>query len=157
MTDVRRVVEGLRPPSLDELGLVPAFTQAVGRLADDAGLVVTVDVGEDVPSLPAAVEVAAYRIVVEAVTNVVRHAQARTCRVVLAVTPEALALTVVDDGAGLGASGGRGHGLAIMGERAEELGGSLTVTECHPGVCVEARLPRPSGSAAQLGPQAAHE
>ena len=91
--------------------------------------------------LPAAVEVAAYRIVVEAVTNAVRHAGARRCDVSLACTPASLAVTVSDDGSGLRPAGHHGHGLAIMRERAEELGGTVTVTGTGPGVTVEARLP----------------
>jgi signal transduction histidine kinase len=141
VTDVRHVVEGLRPPALDELGLVSACTKAVERLAADAGLVVTVDAPEDLPSLPAAVEVAAYRIVVEAVTNIVRHARAHHCQVVLAVTSAALAVTVTDDGVGLGTSQGNGHGLAIMRERAEELGGEAVVADSSPGLKIYARLP----------------
>ena len=78
VVDVRRLVEGLRPPALDELGLAGACTQAVERLTAEAGLAVSVDAGDDLPALPAAVEVAAYRIVVEAVTNIVRHAMRAT-------------------------------------------------------------------------------
>jgi signal transduction histidine kinase len=69
VVDVRRLVEGLRPPALDELGLSGACAQAVERLTAGADLSASVRVGEDLPTLPAAVEVAAYRIVVEAVTN----------------------------------------------------------------------------------------
>ena len=105
--------------------------------------------GDDLPALPAAVEVAAYRIVVEAVTNTVRHAGARRCQVSMAMaagvaaSPAVLALTVTDDGAGLPAAGhdGPGHGLAIMRERAEELGGAVTITNGSPGVTVRAWLP----------------
>jgi two-component system, NarL family, sensor kinase len=91
--------------------------------------------------LPAAVEVAAYRIVVEAVTNTVRHARARHCQVSMARTPAGLAIEVTDDGTGLAAAGQPGHGLAIMRERAEELGGTVTIRDRSPGVTVQARLP----------------
>ena len=74
VVDVRRLVEGLRPPALDELGLAGACAQAVERLTAGSGLAVSVQASDDLPALPAAVEVAAYRIVVEAVTNTVRHA-----------------------------------------------------------------------------------
>jgi signal transduction histidine kinase len=141
VTDVRHVVEGLRPPALDELGLVAACTKAVERLAADAGLVVTVDAPDDLPLLPAAVEVASYRIVVEAVTNVVRHADARRCQVVLAVASGTLAVTVTDDGVGLGTSQGNGHGLAIIRERAEELGGEVAIADSSRGLKIHARLP----------------
>jgi signal transduction histidine kinase len=155
VVDIRRLVEGLRPPALDELGLAGACAQAVERLTAGAAaglsarLSVSVAAGDDLPALPAAVEVAAYRIVVEAVTNTVRHAGARRCQVSMAMaagvaaSPAVLALTVTDDGAGLPAAGhdGPGHGLAIMRERAEELGGAVTITNGSPGVTVRAWLP----------------
>ena len=141
VVDVRRLVEGLRPPALDELGLADACAQAVERLTAGAHLAVGVLASDDLPALPAAVEVAAYRIVVEAVTNVVRHARAHSCQVSMALTPAALTVTVTDDGTGLPAGDGRGHGLAIMRERAEELGGTVTVRNGPPGVIVQARLP----------------
>ena len=80
VVDVRRLVEGLRPPALDELGLAGACAQAVERLTAGAGLTASVNARDDLPALPAAVEVAAYRIVVEAVTNTVRHAARGTAR-----------------------------------------------------------------------------
>ena len=141
VVDVRRLVEGLRPPALDELGLAAACTRAVERLTDGAGLAASVHAGDDLPALPAAVEVAAYRIVVEAVTNIVRHARARHCHVTLALAATALAVTITDDGTGLAACGHYGNGLAIMRERAEELGGTVTVSDASPGVTVKAWLP----------------
>jgi signal transduction histidine kinase len=141
VVDVRRLVEGLRPPALDELGLAGACTQAVERLTAGSGLAASVDACDDLPALPAAVEVAAYRIVVEAVTNTVRHARARHCQVSIACAPAGLAVTVTDDGTGLAAAGQPGHGLAIMRERAEELGGTVTVRDGSPGVTIAARLP----------------
>ena len=103
------------------------------------------DAGDDLPALPAAVEVAAYRIVVEAVTNIVRHARARHCQVTLALAATALAVTITDDGIGLTACGRYGNGLAIMRERAEELGGTVRV-----GVMRPPQEPR-MGSARELG------
>ena len=141
VVDVRRLVEGLRPPALDELGLAGACTQAVERLTAGADLAVSVHASGDLPALPAAVEVAAYRIVVEAVTNTVRHASARHCDVSLALTPAGLAVTITDDGTGFRTPGDHGNGLAIMRERAEELGGAATVTGAAPGVIVAAQLP----------------
>jgi signal transduction histidine kinase len=139
--DVRHLVEGLRPPALDELGLAGACAQAVERLTAAIGLTACVDAPGDMPALPAAVEVAAYRIVVEAVTNTVRHAHARSCQASLAFMPTGLSITVTDDGIGLAATGHHGNGLAIMRERAEELGGTVTITDAAPGVTVEALLP----------------
>jgi signal transduction histidine kinase len=138
--DVRRLVEGLRPPALDELGLVPAIRQQAERLALRApGLVVRVE-SADLPPLSAATEVAAYRIAVEAVTNVVRHAGARSCRVEVSANG-VLQLEVVDDGCGLGAQR-PGVGLSAMSERAAEVGGSCTVsTGDDRGTRVLASLP----------------
>jgi signal transduction histidine kinase len=141
VVDVRRLVEGLRPPALDELGLAGACAQAVERLTAGSGLAARVDACDDLPALPAAVEVAAYRIVIEAVTNTVRHARARHCRVSIACTPAGLAVEVTDDGTGILTKGHHGHGLAIMRERAEELGGTVTVRDGSSGVTVQARLP----------------
>ena len=141
VVDVRRLVEGLRPPALDELGLAGACAQAVERLTAGSGLAASLDACDDLPALPAAVEVAAYRIVVEAVTNTVRHARACHCRVSIGCTPAGLAIDVTDDGTGLIASAQPGHGLAIMRERAEEIGGTVTVKDLCPGVTVQARLP----------------
>jgi signal transduction histidine kinase len=87
VVDVRRLVEGLRPPALDELGLAGACAQAVERLTAGSGLAASIDACDHLPALPAAVEVAAYRIVVEAVTNTVRHAHARHCQVSMTVSP----------------------------------------------------------------------
>ena len=143
--EVRRVVEGLRPPSLDELGLAAALAQATERLTAGAGVSLVLDVDE-LPPLPAAVEVAAYRIVTEAVTNVVRHASASGCRVGVAADGRVLRLTVADDGLGVSPDVGvGGHGLQTMRERAEELRGRLSVVSSG-GTTVVAELPLPRGS-----------
>ena len=139
--DIRRVVEGLRPPALDELGLAGACTQAVTRLTAEGGVAAVIHAEDQLPVLPAAVEVAAYRIVVEAVTNIVRHASASHCSVSLTATSVALTVTVLDDGDGLDATRTGGNGLPIMRERAEELGGRMTVSNASPGVLVRAQLP----------------
>ena len=143
MLDVRRVVEGLRPPALDELGLAAAVEQATSRMTATAGVPAVVDIA--LPDrLPAAVEVAAYRIVTEAVTNVVRHANARRCAIRMSTEPGALIVEIGDDGPGADQRrfGHAGHGLSTMRERAEELGGTLTVTSIS-GTTVRAVLPLP--------------
>ncbi|GAA1578846.1 hypothetical protein GCM10009789_35650 [Kribbella sancticallisti] len=137
VADIRRVVHDLRPPSLDELGLVGAVRSAAGGLA----LPVAVIADEPLPAMSAAVEVAAYRIAVEALTNTARHAQASRATVRIRAD-EVLVVEVVDDGRGLGVAGSPGVGLGSMRERAEELGGSLTVTTgAGAGVVVRAELP----------------
>jgi signal transduction histidine kinase len=140
VTDVRRIVEGLRPPALDELGLENACRQAVARLTRNGDLAVTVTVAE-LPSLPAATEVAVFHIVLEAVTNVVRHAGASNCEIALAYPQPNLVITIVDDGIGLPKLPTAGNGLATMRERAEELGGTLTIESPGPGARVTACLP----------------
>jgi signal transduction histidine kinase len=131
--DVRRLVHGLRPPALDELGLLGALRQQTDRLAlRSPGLDIRVDASPDLPPLEAATEVAAYRIAVEAVTNSVRHAGARTCCVSV-VADGALHVEVVDDGAGIPAGTPAGVGMGAMGERAAEVGGTCTVVPAGDG------------------------
>ncbi|HVM14230.1 MAG TPA: histidine kinase, partial [Egibacteraceae bacterium] len=122
IADVRRLVYDLRPPALDELGLVPAIRQHAATLDGagagpaDAGLSVRVEAPDDLGPLPAAVEVAVYWIAVEALTNVVRHADARTCCVRISRAPE-VELEVSDDGRGLPRAWRAGVGLSSMRER----------------------------------------
>ncbi|PWJ56346.1 Histidine kinase-, DNA gyrase B-, and HSP90-like ATPase [Quadrisphaera granulorum] len=143
LAEVRRLVHELRPPALDDLGLVGALRQHADRLGV-AGLDVSVRAAADLEaaSLPAAVEVAAYRIAGEAVTNAARHARATRCSVHLGRRGSALEVVVDDDGRGIDPAAPAGVGLASLKERARELGGSCTVT-CPPGggTRVEALLP----------------
>ncbi len=150
--DVRRLVYDLRPPTLDELGLVAAIRERAvlysspkrpGEVVDaGGGLEVTVEVPQSLPELPAAVEVAAYRIVQEALTNVVRHARAGTCIVRLACFAHTLQVEVVDNGIGLPPWARAGVGLHSMKERAAELGGSCTIERVAPsGTRVSFRFP----------------
>jgi two-component system NarL family sensor kinase len=143
LADVRRLVEDLRPPDLDQLGLVGALRHQAGKVTErDPGLEVEV-AGEDLPQLPAAVEVAAYRIATEALTNVGRHAAARSCRILLAMDdPARLRVEIEDDGVGLRQGRPAGVGLVAMRERATELGGSFRVGHREQGgTVVTARLP----------------
>ena len=147
ISDIRRLVYDLRPPALDDLGLVEALRRLAERYgSEDEQLSVLVEVPEDVPNLPAAVEVAVYRITQEALTNVVRHARAKSCVVHLAVN-EDVGLKIVDDGVGIPAERSAGVGLSSMRERASELGGSCVV-EAAPkgGTRVLVRLPLPKES-----------
>ena len=146
VSDVRRVVEGLRPPALDELGLCGSIEQVTQRLTAGSTTTVLVEV-DDLPSLPAAVEVAAFRIATEAVTNVVRHAHARQCLVRVSTIDGRLLLCVDDDGAGLHTEGrpSAGNGLQTMRERAEELRGRLQVSSSpDEGTSVRAEIPLPA-------------
>ncbi len=143
VTDVRRIVYGLRPPALDEFGLVGSLREEILRLAHEApALSVTLDApGEDLADLPAAVEVACYRIVTEALTNVTRHAHATRCCVRIGLN-HGLDVDVSDDGVGLPEGWRTGVGIASMRERVTELGGTLTIEPCLPhGTRITACLP----------------
>ena len=141
--DVRRLVAGLRPPVLDDLGLLGAL-QASGPAAVTGGPTVRFHTSGELSGLPAAVEVAAYRIVSEALTNAARHSGATVVNVRLELGQEALEVTVQDDGIGLPATVSAGVGMVSMRERAAELGGWCTVTSGDAtvsGTRVTAELP----------------
>ncbi|MCC6630003.1 MAG: histidine kinase [Chloroflexi bacterium] len=141
ITDIRRVIYDLRPPALDDLGLAPALREQAARIGQ-GGLCVTIDAPDRLPPLPAAVEVAAYRIALEALTNIVRHARASTATVRLTLDGDALGLTIRDDGVGMASGGRTGVGLASMRERAAELGGTWAIDSAPGrGVHIEVRLP----------------
>lgn len=157
IADLRGMVYGLRPPALDDLGLLGAVQVHAKRL----GIVDLHVDAPDLPDLPAAVEVAVFRTAVEAISNAVRHGRARRCTVRLAASPgRELVLAVTDDG-GSSEAWRPGVGLTAMRERAEELGGSLTagptpeggrVLACYPWSGVGAPPRRPPR---QLTPPAA--
>ena len=137
--EIRRLVYDLRPPMLDELGLVGAVRNLGATLPQPT---LTLHAPESLPALSAALEVALYRIAAEAVNNVVKHAQATHCTVDLALAAGAITLTVTDDGRGLPDDYALGVGLTSMRERAAELGGKLTVANRPTGgVRVIATLP----------------
>lgn len=139
--EVRRLVDDLRPPAIDEVGLLGAIRQRVTSLS---GTVLIEVVGpESMPPLSAAVEVAAFRIASEAVTNVVRHSGASRCRVTVELDG-AFALTVTDNGRGAEPNTGHGIGWTSMRQRAAELGGSCTISSrAEGGLVVRAVLPLP--------------
>jgi signal transduction histidine kinase len=146
--DVRRITEDLRPPALDELGLAGSL-RALGDRSRTPALDVRVRVPDDVPALPAATEVACYRIAAEALANAVRHAGARTVEVRLDVDPDAVRLEVADDGHGVrpraatrASAGGSGLGLSSMRLRAEELGGRWSLDSSPDGTRVRVEVPR---------------
>ncbi|HEX2910973.1 MAG TPA: GAF domain-containing sensor histidine kinase [Chloroflexia bacterium] len=162
VADIRRLVYALRPPALDELGLIGAVQEQAERL-QQSGLVVLVKPEGDFSNLPAAVEVAVYRVIQEALTNVVKHARARHCwvwvvkefaiersqsqveeaRVTDAFNLGWLRLEIRDDGLGLPADSTAGVGLSSMRERVEELGGSWQIESKGEkgGVEIVAKIP----------------
>jgi signal transduction histidine kinase len=129
--EIRQIAHNLRPPALDQLGLVSALREYAGQMSGN-GLRVAVEAPEPLPPLPAAVEVAAYRIAQEALANVIRHAGASRCHITLSLDG-GLWLVVRDNGRGLPAAPGLGVGLASMRERAAELGGSLALASVPGG------------------------
>ncbi|MFD9905714.1 sensor histidine kinase [Streptomyces sp. NPDC059063] len=153
--EIRRLVEGLRPPALDELGLVVALTRQAERLSHRVGgapLAITVDAPGRLPQLPAAVEVAAYRIATEALTNAARHSRADHALVRIRID-DALRIEVTDNGGPSALPWQPGVGLATMAERAAELAGWCHSRPGPDGGEVSAVLPlgRRGTSAAPYG------
>jgi two-component system NarL family sensor kinase len=141
ITDVRRLVDDLRPPALDELGLVGALRQRADQMSFRAdGATIQVEVAANgLPTLPAALEVAAYRIATEALTNVARHSRATSAVLALRCGSD-LEIEVTDDGPPNGAWR-PGVGLHAMRERAAELGGKFEAGPTPTGGLVRARFP----------------
>jgi signal transduction histidine kinase len=148
---VRQVVEGLRPAQLDELGLDAAIREQVERLVR-AGSPMALRVhGHAEPGLPAAIELAAYRIAQEALTNSVRHSRGSHVDIELAVEQldQVLSVKVTDDGVGLSDAATLGYGIQSMRQRARELGGDCSIQQSSTGgVVVTAVLPLPAAGAA---------
>jgi len=143
LADIRRLVYNLRPPALDELGLEGALRATVAQYdATKQGCHFAICVPAALPVLPAAVEVAAFRIAQEALANVVRHADARHCTLHLVADGE-LTLIVEDDGKGITPGAPGGVGLVSMGERADELGGTVQTEPATTagGTRITVRLP----------------
>lgn len=168
VADIRRIVYELRPPALDDLGLVGALQAHLGQYHSMNGLQIRLDAPDELPPLSAAVQVNAYRIVLEAVNNVVKHAGARMCVVEVKVETgdrrletvgesnvmrqtssedemarkRVLIIMVVDDGVGMPEKAQVGVGITSMRERAEELGGTFKIELNEPkGTRVIAALP----------------
>lgn len=136
INEIRELAYGLRPPALDELGLLGALKVRTDALQ---GLPVHIE-ASDLPALPAAVEVAAYRIVMEALTNVARHSGATRAEVALRVGDDCLTIDISDNG-NTGGEWVPGIGLTSMRERASELGGTVTYRGTPTGSTVTAELP----------------
>ena len=159
INEIRRVVHGLRPPALDQLGLISALQEYILQQDSASGVSITFEHPRGLPPLPAAVEVAAYRIITEAVTNVVKHSGANNCAIRMrngdcaaqskenirhptSSIPHHLCIEISDDGAGLPAGYRAGVGLSAMRERAQELGGVFEI-ESQPGQGTAVRITLP--------------
>ena len=140
--NIRRLVYGMRPPALDELGLVPALRQQTTSVRTAAGhpMIVTVDAPASLPRRPAAVEVAAYRIATEAVTNSARHSGTDLARVCIELDDGCLTVTIRDPGPTTG-PWTPGVGISSMRERAAEVGGTVQITGDKTGSQIRALLP----------------
>ncbi|WP_063819201.1 sensor histidine kinase [Herbidospora cretacea] len=139
--DIRELVYGLRPPALDDLGLAEAIRTLAAETLEP-GTATHVSADGPLDDLPAAIEVAAYRIAQEALTNVRRHAHARRVSISLGLDADLLTLKIADDGIGLPEVRRAGVGTSSMRERAAELGGSCAITAPDTGgTVVTARFP----------------
>ncbi|HET6910964.1 MAG TPA: sensor histidine kinase [Mycobacteriales bacterium] len=139
--ELRRIARDLRPAALDGQGLAAAITDHLTRMQTPT-LDIALELPETLPPMSAATEVAAYRVITEAVTNTVRHANARRCQVRMTIdNPAALVVEVTDNGRGIPANAPRGVGHVSMRERVDELGGSLAIASDTGGTSITARLP----------------
>jgi signal transduction histidine kinase len=146
--EVRRSTTALAPPTLAELGLMGALLRHCDNLASASGLEVRLDSPPRLPLLPAYVETTIYRIVQEALTNAVRHANATRAWVKLGVDGERIELEVGDDGAGSIEASRRGFGFESIGERARLAGGKLELLgEPGPGARLRITIPIVTGTA----------
>jgi signal transduction histidine kinase len=151
VAEVRRLVYDLRPPALDELGLIAAVRDHVAAMDGKSTLKIEVqEPSKGLPSLSAAVEVAAYRIILEALTNVIRHAQAQHCWIRFSQhrtdLQSFLDVQIQDDGIGLPEMGRAGVGTRSMRERAEELGGTCAIeSSIQNGTRVHVQIPLRAG------------
>jgi len=159
IAEIRRVVDDLRPSALDQLGFSPALQELVNRQNAISSTTITLELPDALPPLPAAVEVAAYRIISEAVSNMMKYAGAKQCKIRLhindcALPPEntikqsqsanrnQLCIEVIDDGSGLPVGFAPGIGLSSMRERSLELGGTFAVeSDAGIGTAVRVTLP----------------
>lgn len=153
IANLRSIITELRPAALDELGLRAAIESLLDRYSEQNSfeiareLVVSSGVGGGEERLDAALETAAYRLVQEALTNVVKHAHATHVRVMVVESSGELLIEVQDDGEGFDAATvERGFGLAGMNERVSLAGGSLSIGPCDGGTLLSARMPARRGS-----------
>lgn len=137
--ELRRVIDDLRPESLDELGLIGALRERAQHVTGTSPLALSLELPNRLPELSAAVEVAAYRVATEALNNAVRHSGGRTARLRITVT-DSLEVEIADDGP-THEAWEPGVGLAAMRERVSELGGDFYAGHNGSGGCVIATFP----------------
>jgi signal transduction histidine kinase len=147
VADVRSTVLGLHPSALDELGLEAALQELVEAFSGPRQQVHLGGHLHALSRLTAGAEVAAYRIVAEALTNAQRHADASTVQVKVGGSHDLVEVTITDDGTGIAADREPGVGLTSMAHRAKEAGGRLDIfpSPAGRGTCVRAVLPGVGG------------
>ena len=128
LQDVRRLAVELRPKALDDFGLVPALHRLTQNFVDQAGLKLDIEAQLGEERLPSEIETALYRMVQEALTNISKHAGARSVSIVLRRAQGAITAVIEDDGRGFDPSAsGKGMGLVGMRERLALIGGKLKI------------------------------
>jgi two-component system, NarL family, sensor histidine kinase DevS len=143
LQDVRRLAVELRPKALDDFGLVPALERLAENFREQTGIAVELEARLGPARLPGEVETALYRITQEALTNVVKHARARSVSIVLTPKDGSVSAVIEDDGQGFEQGGGdEGLGLLGMKERVELIDGKLTVeSSAGSGTTIVAEVP----------------
>ena len=149
LAELRRIVFGLRPAILDDLGLVPAIRWYARSNLEPAGLNIEVQAPDQIPELPPEVSISLFRISQEAVNNILRHAAASSVHINLSLQPGSITLQIKDNGRGfnqqtVSEEALASHHLGLLGlrERAELLGGQVNLDSAPgQGTCLEVRLP----------------
>lgn len=154
-TEIRTISYLLHPPALDELGLGPALRWAAMGFGKRSGIQVHLDIPEDMDRFPHDVELAIFRVVQEALTNIHRHSRSRTATITARHDAEGLTVTIADQGCGVPekmlhsvANASLGVGIAGMRERMRQLGGFLEITSGSRGTQICAHVPHAECAAA---------
>lgn len=145
----RRIVAGLKPPLLADLGLAEALRSLVAEIGTAEGPQIVLDLPDDLPPLPKPAALALYRIAQEAIDNARRHASAHWIGVAVTATAAEMVIRVEDDGIGFDPARvrARGHGLAGLALRVKMIGGELDIDSAPGrGSRIEARVPLPTES-----------
>lgn len=138
--DIRSLVYALRPPALDEFGLLGTLRSLIDKQTAPRPKI-NFSAPDFLPQLPAALEVAVYRIVQEGLSNVLKHSNADEANVRILLEEDKLVVEIDDDGVGSDERSSAGVGMTSMRERAEELGGSFQIMTRRKGFHIRATLP----------------
>jgi signal transduction histidine kinase len=140
--EVRRIVEGLQPSVLEDLGLVPALQILIADTRRTSGIDITIDAEPELPDIPAHIATTSYRVIAEGLANVIRHSRATTCTVHLAHPDHSLRIDIQDDGCGFDPAAVKGMGLRSITTRVIAVGGQSSVTSAAGlGTTISLELP----------------